>query len=192
MINTPCIIFAGGKSSRMGEDKALLPFDGFSTLAEYQLSKLSKIFTNVYISCDTKKKFQFSANFIEDTNSSNISAPTFGFLAIFETLQVEKFFVLSVDAPFVDEETIKQLINQDTPLHDATIAQTQKGLQPLCGVYHRSLEKKFLEMKATNRHKLNFLLKNANTNALHFDNENIFMNLNNPKEYQQALKLLHY
>ncbi len=28
----PLVIFAGGKSSRMGKDKALLPFGGYSTL----------------------------------------------------------------------------------------------------------------------------------------------------------------
>jgi len=36
------IIFAGGKSSRMGRDKALLPFGGYDTLTEYQYRRLSQ------------------------------------------------------------------------------------------------------------------------------------------------------
>jgi molybdopterin-guanine dinucleotide biosynthesis protein A len=44
-----CVIFAGGKSSRMGEDKSLLPFGTFSSLAEYQYNRLSNIFDIVYI-----------------------------------------------------------------------------------------------------------------------------------------------
>ena len=46
----PLIIFAGGKSSRMGEDKALLPFGGYPTLTQFQYIKLRKNFQNIYIS----------------------------------------------------------------------------------------------------------------------------------------------
>ena len=48
MIDIPCVIFAGGKSSRMGEDKALLAFGEFPTLTQFQLNKLQKIFKNVH------------------------------------------------------------------------------------------------------------------------------------------------
>ena len=106
MIDIPCIIFAGGKSSRMGEDKALLPFGEFSTLTEFQLHKLQKIFTHVYISCKDKNKFHFKAQFIEDIQSHNVYAPTTGFLAVFEKFQFSKFFVLSVDTPFVNKNEI--------------------------------------------------------------------------------------
>ncbi len=41
------VIFAGGKSVRMGENKALLPFCNHSSLAGYQYSRLSKIFNQV-------------------------------------------------------------------------------------------------------------------------------------------------
>ena len=66
MLDIPCVIFAGGKSSRMGEDKALLPFAEFNTLTEFQLTRLKKIFKTVYISCKDKTLFEFDANFIED------------------------------------------------------------------------------------------------------------------------------
>ena len=45
-----CVILAGGKSSRMGQDKTLLPFGGFETLTHYQASKFSKVFDEVFIS----------------------------------------------------------------------------------------------------------------------------------------------
>jgi len=189
MIDIPCIIFAGGKSSRMGKDKALLPFDGHNTLTQYQLSKLSKIFNSVYISCKEKSKFDFQANFIEDTDSS-VYAPTAGFSAVFEELKCESFFALSVDAPFVGEQEIQRLIDADKDRYDATIAQTAYGIQPMCGIYHRSLEREFTKMHQENNHKLGFLLKNAKTHFIHFEDEKKFLNLNNPEEYRQALQLL--
>ncbi|MDP1784432.1 MAG: NTP transferase domain-containing protein, partial [Sulfuricurvum sp.] len=42
LFDLPCILFAGGKSSRMGSDKSLLPFGGYPTLAQYQYERLSK------------------------------------------------------------------------------------------------------------------------------------------------------
>jgi len=130
MFSIPCVIFAGGKSSRMGEDKALLPFASFSTLAEYQQTKLSKLFTHVYISCKEKNNFPFEANFIEDDKTNVTFAPTAGFLASFKA--------------------------------------SKEGIQPLCGIYHRSLEKEFVRMQKENSHKLGFLLKNSHTNYCYF------------------------
>jgi len=189
MLNIPCVIFAGGKSSRMGRDKSLLPFDGFKTLTEYQLSKLQKIFTNVYISCKNKNKFDFEASFIEDVNTNSIYAPTAGFIAMFEKLQTDKIFVLSVDSPFVDKNEILKLINSDSEDYDATIAKTDSGIQPMCGIYHKSLTNKFTKMLEEDNHKLGFLLKSSNTKFVKFDDEKAFLNLNSPQEYQQALTI---
>ncbi len=190
MIKIPCVIFAGGKSSRMGEDKSLLPFGGFDTLTEFQLHKLNKIFTRVYISCKDKSKFNFEANFIEDAPSEAVYAPTTGFIAIFKELQADSFFVLSVDAPFVSQTEIQSIIEADTSNIDATIAKTEFGIQPMCGIYHRSLENNFLKMLKEGNHKLALLLKNSKTHFVYFDDEDPFLNLNNPKEYTIALNQL--
>ncbi|MFT5661762.1 MAG: molybdopterin-guanine dinucleotide biosynthesis protein A [Sulfurimonas sp.] len=190
MLTIPCILFAGGKSSRMGEDKALLPFGEFSTLTEFQLNKLQKIFKNVYISCKNKNKFNFTANFIEDIPTDNVYAPTTGFIASFEKLQCEKFFAMSVDTPFINETQINDLVRMDNNNLDATIATLKDKMQPMCGIYHKSLHKHFIKMLETNTHKLGFLLKNSNTQYINFDNEKSFLNLNNPSQYKEALTLI--
>jgi len=190
MIDTPCIIFAGGKSSRMGEDKALLPFGDFSTLTEFQLYRLKKIFKNVYISCKDKTKFDFEASFIEDIKTAEeIYAPTTGFVAIFQKFKIQKIFVISVDTPFVGNKEIKELFENDGEEYDATIAKTKEGIQPLCGIYHRSLEQSFQDMLHKDNHKLGFLLKNSKTNYIFFEKSSLFMNLNRKEEYFDALKL---
>jgi molybdopterin-guanine dinucleotide biosynthesis protein A len=190
MFNIPCIIFAGGKSSRMGEDKALLPFANFDTLTEFQLHRLSKIFKTVYISCKNKNKFTFKANFIEDIKSDKLYAPTAGFSTIYQKLEVESFFVISVDAPFIKKEEIERIIQEDRKDLDATIAKTEFGMQPMCGIYHRSLENSFAKMLKENNHKLGFLLKSAKTTFVNFRDEKPFLNLNHPHEYKEALTLV--
>jgi len=189
MFNIPCVIFAGGKSSRMGEDKSLLPFGSYTSLSEFQYSRLSKIFTHVYISCKDKSKFDFDANFIEDNPKDNTFAPTAGFIASFKTLDTDRFFAISVDSPFIDTDIISSLLNASEDKFDAIIAKTDQGIQPLCGIYYRSLETKFQKMLNENNHKLGFLLKKSNTQYISFSDSTSFSNLNYPKEYQEAL---HY
>lgn len=192
MLDIPCVIFAGGKSSRMGEDKSLLPFSSYKTLTQFQYARLSKIFKTVYISCKDKNKFNFDALFIEDVITNDVFAPTAGFVAVFKTLQTDAFFALSVDAPFVSENIIKELIKSDVAHGDidASIAISAHGMEPMCGIYHRSLESEFNTMLAQNNHKLGFLLKSSQTNFVHFDDEKAFLNLNHPHEYQEALALV--
>jgi len=189
MLDISCVIFAGGKSSRMGEDKSLLPFASSPTLTQFQLSRLSKIFKTVYISCKDKNKFDFNANFIQDVKTEHF-APTAGFVTIFKELQDERIFVLSVDTPFVNEKEIQTLLLHDTNDSDATIAKTKFGMQPLCGIYHRSVADKFSTMLKEDNHKLGFLLKSSNTVFVNFEDDKPFMNLNHPHEYKEAQKLI--
>ncbi len=193
MLDIPCVIFAGGKSSRMGEDKALLPFAGFDTLAEYQYTRLSKVFTTVYISCKDKSKFNFFANFIEDDKSSTVFAPTLGFVTAFNTLHVKKFFALSVDTPFITQKEIQKIMFADNIDADAIIAKTEEGAHPLCGIYTKKLQNNFLTMLKENNHKLGFLLKKSKTTYVYFPDSKPFLNMNHPKDYKKALEILrHY
>lgn len=185
LLDIPCVIFAGGKSSRMGEDKALLPFGNFKTLTQYQLTRLQKIFNKVYISTNSISKFDFNASFIEDVDT-NVSAPTVGFVSVFEQLKCERFFVISVDTPFVDKGIITTILQADKPNKDATIALLNGKIQPLCGIYHNSLHIEFKAMLQTNQHKMGKLLKNKNVEFVNFECNDKFLNMNYKEEYENA------
>jgi len=184
MYNIPAIIFAGGKSSRMGEDKALLPFHTYTTLSEFQYAKLQKYFKTVYLS-SKQKKFNFDCNIILDTHTT--SSPLVALISIFEVLDVESIFVLSVDAPLVDETVINTLFHAYDKKYDAIIAQSPKGLQPLCGIYNRSILSLANEALSKENHKMTRLLTLANTYAVSFEEEGIFTNLNYKYEYESLL-----
>ena len=190
MIDIPCVVFAGGKSSRMGEDKSLLPFGNFNTLTQYQLHRLKKIFKTVYISSKNSNKFDFDADFIDDIKTTDVFAPTAGFLSVFKHLPHQSFFALSVDTPFIDKKIIHKLIEADTSKADATIATLNGKMQPMCGIYHRSLEERFRDMLKTNNHKLGYLLKSVDKTFVDFFDEKAFLNLNKNAQYKKALTLL--
>lgn len=170
----------------MGSDKSLLPFGGYSTLAEFQTKRLSELFTHIYISTKTADKFDFEAHFILDPQSVDF-APTAGFVSAFRTLECARIFVLSMDTPFVNEETIRKLIEEDSGDLDAVIAKTPLGSHPLCGIYHRSLLKEFERMLREGDHRLGKLLSSHHTRYVEFSDEEAFANLNHPHEYKAAL-----
>lgn len=185
--NMTAIIFAGGKSSRMGRDKALLPFARHNTLSEFQYSKLSSLFEKVYIS-SKEEKFDFEAAVITDRHEE--SSPLVGIISVFEALEVDEVFILSVDAPFVDEKVIEVLLKHADENFDAVIAQSPSGVQPLCGIYRRSILPLAQKHLKEGNHRLNNLLKKADTQFVSFKDDTPFTNLNHPHEYEEAMKSL--
>ncbi len=182
------IVFAGGKSTRMKEDKALLPFGKYDTLAAFQYAKLQTLFTDVYLSTK-EKKFDFEANLIQDCYETY--SPLVGLLSVFETLDAQEIFVLSVDAPFVDTDIIRDIMTIDIEKYDAIIAKSPYGIEPLCGRYKRSILPLLQKQYQAQNHRLHTLLHTAKTYMLDFTDTMAFTNLNHPNEYKEALKRLH-
>ena len=183
----PLVLFAGGKSSRMGRDKSLLPFAGYESLSLYQQSRFLPYFKTVYISSKTDK-FDFDANVILDRYE--VSSPLVGIVSVFETLAtVEKVFILSVDAPFVSMEIIDRLYDAAEG-YDAVIAKTKSGRQPLCGLYKRSVLSSAKDNLEKNDHRIGNLLEKVNTKVVFFEEDGAFANLNHPHEYEEALHRL--
>jgi molybdopterin-guanine dinucleotide biosynthesis protein A len=170
----------------MGQDKSLLPFGEFSTLAQFQYERLKTLFSHVAISTKSADKFDFIADFILDPIEVDY-APTAGFVSAFRAISDDRIMVLSVDTPFVNQAIFQSLIDADHEELDAVIARTSTGSHPLCGIYHRTLLKEFERMLREGDHRLGKLLASRQTRYVEFEDEEAFANLNHPHEYQQAL-----
>ena len=187
-IQRTLVIIAGGKSSRMQRDKALLPFGGYSTLSEYQYQRFKPFFSNIYLSTK-ENKFNFPCSIISDKYKD--SSPLVALISIFETLDVDEVFILSVDSPFIPIEVCEKLYSISKDEDSIIVAKSNFGLEPLCGIYKRSILSIAKDRLNENRHRLQSLLSEVNTKEVYFENEELFMNLNHPHEYEDAkLKLL--
>ncbi len=191
-----CVIFAGGKSSRMGRDKALLPFGGFDTLTEFQYQKFKPYFDNIYISTKERDKFNFDADFIEDVpfydkdSGELIFSPAVAMYSVFEKIGADKIFAVSVDTPFFDIEHFNKLKSADNEAFDIIASRNRNDIQPLCSIYKKSCKDELLKMIEQDVHKIRILTKNLNTFYVDFNEDKAFLNMNNPQDYKEGLKEL--
>lgn len=185
MLNN-AVILAGGKSSRMGEDKALMPFGDYNSMAEYQYRRLKKIFKNVYISAK-ENKFDFEADIIVDKYQE--SSPMVAIASIIEELN-EDFFLLSVDMPLLSKEAIEQLIliYKTEPGYNLYILESQNGFEPTAAIYTKKLLASIKNELSSNMHKLNYLVNNSNTLSIKWDILDEFLNVNEKSHYIYAKK----
>ena len=178
------VIFAGGKSSRMGQDKALLPFGDYTSMAELQYRKLTTLFSHVYLS-SKEEKFDFEAPILQDLYPQ--SSPMVALASVLEQIEAEALFVLSVDMPLITETQIRKLCEtydtaQSKP--DILIAQSPRGIEPLCGIYNRSILPHVKQLLDQDTHRMQSLFERVTLQTLTFKEATPFANLNTPQEYQ--------
>ena len=190
MIDMPCVILCGGKSSRMKEDKTLLPFFNSNSLAQFQYDRLKLHFQNIYISSKTNKfNFINEKNLILDENKE-IFSPILALDTIFKKINNRKIFIITVDSPFVTIESIKELIKNSVDV-DVCVAKTEDKVHNLCGVFDSNISITIQSMLRDDIHKINYLIKQNKFKIIEFTNHNEFMNINNPEDYKKSLSYIN-
>ena len=99
------VILCGGNSTRMGSDKALLPF-GEYCLIEYLVRKFQPYFSKIYLS--VKKKGDYAHLHLSVTEIPDIypnAGPMSGIFSGLTMIDEERAFFMSVDTPFLEPET---------------------------------------------------------------------------------------
>ena len=129
-------IQAGGKSSRMGKDKALMPFHGVP-LIQYVMERLSPIADEIIVTTNTPDEYRFL-----DVPLYRDIQPDRGALGgLYTALSFSKndfVAVVACDMPFASKEfflTASKLISESDA--DVVIPQTEYGYEPLHALYRR-------------------------------------------------------
>ena len=183
--NIGCGILAGGKSSRMGQDKALL-FLGEQTFIERLCEELND-FEEKFIARGDRQELS-AAGFNSVSDDYPHRGPMGGIHTILSLCRSEAMFLTSCDMPFLTKELTEVLCREMTEETDAVIAVTAEGrIQPLCGVYKKKLaplmEKQILE----NNYRLTVFLDKITVKYVQLDEKQSLklQNINTQEEYKK-------
>ena len=181
------IILAGGKSERMGRDKALLPYRG-TTLLAYVLAVVSQIEPQVVVVADRTDKYAVPCPVIADAFPD--CGPVGGIVTGLHYLGAGAHLVAACDMPHLHPDILRYLlecaIKGD---YDAVVPETDGRPEPLCAVYRDTCLAPltaFLQSGQRAAHRALLTL-----NVLRIDTENLrpfdpelacFTNFNTPED----------
>jgi molybdenum cofactor guanylyltransferase len=183
-------ILAGGKSARMGTDKAFVMLEGRSLL-QRALAVGRAVTSEVRIVGDPAKFAAFAPT-VEDIFPN--CGPLGGIHAALRASPTELNLILAVDVPFVSRELLRYLIRRARDsCATVTVAQSGGGYQPLCAVYRREFSEGAEKALRAGRYKIDGLFA-ATTTQLITQKElesagftpALFRNLNTPQELSEA------
>ncbi len=128
-------ILAGGASSRMGTNKALLEFRGRPLLAR-QLDLLRPIFERVVVGANDPAPYaRFGVEVVPDALRERCALT--GIHAIVAASGTGHAFVLACDLPFLSPALIESLLARRAE-GDVVVPVTSRGPEPLHAVYARA------------------------------------------------------
>ena len=141
------IVLAGGQSSRMGRDKALIAPEGVPLLKQvYEIAV--KCASPVYVVTPWPERYQDilpnSCRFIREVplpNETEPHGPLVGLAQGLAQVQTQWVLVLACDLPRLQVEVLQSWIGLLGDVKDDAIAllpRDVKGWQPLCGFYRHS------------------------------------------------------
>ncbi len=181
-------VLAGGRSSRMGQDKGLMLLNG-KEMALSVIEQLVPCVDEVVIVSNRREYKKYGFKVIEDL-IKNVG-PAGGIYTALKYSCTEHNFFVSCDMPFVTTQSIEYLISRAGDA-EITIAAAQAEIHPLFGVYSKSCADKFEHY--INRHELK--LKNIITHFNHQlidmsscsdEQDSLFKNINTPEEFFDSL-----
>ncbi len=186
------ILLAGGHSSRMGYDKALIQLGSYRVI-ELVARAMETVCDSVILSANSTDYDFLGLQRVAD-EVKNIG-PVAGLHASLKHSLSDKVLAVSCDVPFVSVELLAHLIEK-AESDDATILMHQQKKHPLIAVYRKSMlphletainqkNYKLLNVVAQSRHREIQIDK-----QLAFYDENLFLNLNTPEELALAQILI--
>ena len=193
-------ILCGGRSTRMGQPKALLPF-GNESLLERIIRKTSEAASQIIVVAAPDQPLPPLPNIQILRDPTEGRGPLQGIAVALAALQhCTHVFICSTDAPFLNAPFIRRLraLCED---HDIAIVRDEGHHHPLGAIYKPWLAREAEALLAENRARPFFLLERAKTRivtredlladpALRKADPHLWClrNLNTPEDYQAALR----
>ena len=187
-------VLAGGQSTRMGREKAMLELGG-STLLERALQLALTVAAEAMV-VGSRGEFERYGRLLEDVYPGQ--GPLGGIHAALWASPTDLNLILAVDTPFLEARFLEFLIAQARESGAVvTLPRTADGFHPLAAVYRRAFRETAEQALAEGRNKIDALFAQVETRVLEEEELRrfafapaIFENLNTPEELERARQRL--
>lgn len=180
------VILAGGKSSRMGTDKALLKLDGRPFVA-HVASTLQAVFDKVILVASDALAYGFlGLETFGDLYQE--CGPLGGIQSALVHADGADIFVSACDTPFITRELVRYVIEFHSTAA-AKIPSLNQQLHPLFGLYTQNCFPVIVERLESRRLRVLDFVESIQaavipiSHDLPFYKEHLFNNFNSPKDY---------
>jgi molybdopterin-guanine dinucleotide biosynthesis protein A len=182
------LVLAGGRSSRMGSDKAALAYGGRTQL-ERAMALLSPHVQHAYVSVRREQSADpVRARFTQIADELQDVGPIAGVLAAQARHPQAAWLVLACDLPFLDAHTLTHLLAaRDSAAVATAYRSSHDGLpEPLCAIYEPRSREMLAQYVAQGRHCPRKFLRSHDVRLLDEPNPRALDNINTPQEYAAA------
>ena len=186
-MTTGCVILAGGRSSRMGTDKALLSIKN-KNFIETLCQSFSFFEEKMIARGDLDMPDPITWKVIPDCYPYH--GPIGGLHAALKHCLSEAVFVTACDTPLIDKAIYDRLREEMDEETDAVIVVTEDGkYHPLCGIYKKSGEKIMEEQILSGNNRMMQVLRKIRTKYVDINaKEYGLYNINTPEQYNLYIK----
>jgi molybdenum cofactor guanylyltransferase len=190
------IILAGGKSSRMGTNKALLTIEG-KTVIERIVDQLDQIVDEIIVVTNHFHDYEFlQLPMAEDKRKG--MGPLAGIEAGLNASTTERNLVVACDMPFISIDLGKYLLTL-LDQYQAAVPENSGQLHPLFAAYRKDVLEAVSKSLNENQLRIRQLLQTIHVkiiksellDSLAISTEEIyFFNMNHPNEYHEAINII--
>lgn len=183
------IVLAGGRSSRMGENKSLLRLNG-KTMIEYSIETLRLLCSEVVISSDDPV-YDFTGCRVWPDEIKN-QAPIVGIYSCLQRSDTEVNIFLTCDMPLINTHLLENLLANSAD-SDITVPVHGNGMiEPLCGVYKKSVAGNLKICIDEGNYSMYQCIRRANHRLVNIDERSLFfspdlfLNINTPADFEEV------
>jgi molybdopterin-guanine dinucleotide biosynthesis protein A len=186
------LVLAGGRSTRMGKDKAKLNWHGKEQ--QYHLADLlSFCCEEVFISCREDQVLDIKVDYQTIADSFLEAGPLEAILSAFQKDETGAWMVIACDMPLMDLQTLKYLQQQRDTTKIATVFQNSDDgfSEPLAAIWEaKSYDLlKFYHQKQ--RKSLRKILIENGAKLIEAPNHDALMNANAPEDESKIREMLN-
>lgn len=192
MFDATGFITAGGRSSRMGTDKAWLEIEG-EPLIKRTLAALQPVTSSVAIIANTDAFNSLGVPVFGDEHQG--VGPLEAVRVALSNTQTRRVLLVACDLPFITSELFSFLLSLPATNEVVVPLSADNQLEPLCAIYCKDSLPTVIDLIEQGERKMAKLFEHVQTRFVEFEEIRklegaslFFENINTPEDYERTLQ----